>query len=275
METSAAAIAQKLKNTFDNRFYQKAPFIPSAKETIEIFCTLKDLLYAYPYACQPAPCADVLARTAGRLEVQLKNCLCFFCTEKRDCTACVNQSKQLAHDFLAALPAIQQLVLSDITAAYEGDPAAVHPIEPLLCYPGITAITLQRMAHFLYKRGVRLLPRMVTEYAHSVTGIDIHPGAQIGPSFFIDHGTGVVIGETCVIGANVKLYQGVTLGAKSFPLDEHGNPVKSIKRHPNIGDNVTIYAETTILGDITVGEGSTIGANQWITQDVPPHTKIS
>ncbi|MBR4682179.1 MAG: hypothetical protein IKP06_02610 [Elusimicrobiaceae bacterium] len=275
MEKDLSAVARELQNTFDSQFYQKAPFIPSAKETIEIFCTLRDLLYAYPYACQSTPCEEVLTQLAKRLEVQLKNCLCFFCTEKKDCAVCEQQSKQLTHDFLAALPSIQKLLLSDVTAAYEGDPAAIHPLEPLLCYPGITAITFQRLAHFLYKRGVRLLPRIVTEYAHTLTGIDIHPGAEIGPSFFIDHGTGVVIGETCVIGANVKLYQGVTLGAKSFPLDENGNPVKGIKRHPNIGDNVTIYAEATILGPVTVGDGCTIGANKWITQDVPPHTKIN
>ncbi len=275
MENNFQPIAQELQNAFDKQFHQKAPFIPSAKEVIEIFCTLKGLLYAYPHAGKTTPAADLLTQAAHRLEVQLKNCLCFFCTEKKDCTVCEQKSRQLAQDFIAALPSIQQLVLSDVTAAYEGDPAAVHPIEPLLCYPGLTAITLQRMAHFLYARGVRLLPRIVTEYAHTLTGIDIHPGAQIGPSFFIDHGTGVVIGETCVIGKNVKLYQGVTLGAKSFPLDAQGNPVKGIKRHPNIGDNVTIYAEATILGDVTIGEGCTIGANKWITQDVPPHTKIN
>lgn len=275
MEELTARITHELQNTFDKQFYQKAPFIPSAKETVEIFCTLKELLYAYPHAGQHVPCGEVLAQIARRLEVQLKNCLCFFCTEKKDCDACLQKARQLTRDFLNELPAIQRLVLSDVTAAYEGDPAAVHPIEPLLCYPGITAITFQRMAHFFYTRKIRLLPRMVTEYAHSLTGIDIHPGAQIGPSFFIDHGTGVVIGETCVIGTNVKLYQGVTLGAKSFPLDGQGNPVKGIKRHPNIGNHVTIYAESTILGDITIGEGSTIGANKWITQDVPPHSKIN
>jgi serine O-acetyltransferase len=184
------------------------------------------------------------------------------------------RAKQITERFFSELPAIQRLLMTDVQAAYEGDPAAVNPAETLLCYPGVTAIAYQRMAHYLYKEGVKLIPRIVTEYAHSLTGIDIHPGAQIGPSFFIDHGTGVVIGETCVIGAHVKLYQGVTLGAKSFPLDENGNPVKGIKRHPNLEDHVIIYAESTVLGNVTIGKNSTIGANKWITQDIPPNSKI-
>ena len=131
-----------------------------------------------------------------------------------------------------------------------------------------------RLAHALQTQGVQLIPRIITEYAHSLTGIDIHPGAQIGPAFFIDHGTGVVIGETCVIGAHVKLYQGVTLGAKSFPLDENGHPVKGIKRHPNIGNHVIIYAETTVLGNVNIGDGAVLGANKWITADVPAGAKV-
>ena len=270
-----SSTAEELKNTFDQNFYEKAQFIPAAKETVEIFCALKDFLYQYPLSCREAgSCQEPLEKLAVRLEKQIKNSLCFLCSEKADCSACDRKAARITRDFIAALPDIQRLVLSDVTAAYEGDPAAISPVEPLLCYPGVLAVTLQRLAHFLHQQGIRLIPRIVTEYAHSLTGIDIHPGAQIGPSFFIDHGTGVVIGETCVIGAHVKLYQGVTLGAKSFPLDEHGNPVKGIKRHPNLGDHVIIYAETTVLGDITVGEGSTIGANKWITQDVPPHSKV-
>ncbi len=276
MDSFFAKTAAELKSTFDQKFYQKAKFIPSAKETVDIFCTLKDFLYQYPLACsQDGTCPFSLAALADRLEVQIKNALCFLCQEKKDCHACHLRAKEITHDFIRALPDIQRLIITDVTAAYEGDPAAVNPVEPLLCYPGITAVSLQRMAHFLHQKGVRLIPRIVTEYAHSLTGIDIHPGASIGPGFFIDHGTGVVIGETCVIGANVKLYQGVTLGAKSFPLDEHGNPVKGIKRHPNIEDDVIIYAETTVLGDITIGKGSVIGANKWITQSVPPESKVN
>ena len=266
--------AEELKSTFDKNFFQKAKFIPSAKKTVAIFCALKDFLFQYPLE-SGRETTFTLESLAARLEEQIKNSLCFMCKEKAVCTHCEAEAKQITQDFILALPDIQRLIISDVNAAYEGDPAAISPVEPLLCYPGVTAVTLQRMAHFLHERGVRLIPRIVTEYAHNLTGIDIHPGAAIGPGFFIDHGTGVVIGETCVIGANVKLYQGVTLGAKSFPLDEHGNPVKGIKRHPNIEDDVIIYAETTVLGNITIGKGSVIGANKWLTQDVPPHSKIN
>lgn len=267
-------ITHELKRTFDQKFYEKASFIPSATETIEIFKKLRDFLYQYPLVCTPQP-GHCLGELATRLEKQIKNALCFMCKEPADCQACDEKAALLTRQFLSSLPHVQKLILSDVTAAYEGDPAAINPIEPLLCYPGIAAITFQRLAHQLHALSVRLLPRIITEYAHSLTGIDIHPGAHIGPSFFIDHGTGVVIGETCVIGAHVKLYQGVTLGAKSFPLDEKGNPVKGIKRHPNIEDNVIIYAETTVLGNITIGHNSTVGANKWITQDVPPFSKIN
>lgn len=270
-----ADVSGKLKSAFDENFHRRAQFIPDARETVEIFRALKDFLFQYPLACQGASCAAPMSVLAARLEKQIKNSLCFLCAEKAECSACDARAKRITEDFFAALPDIQQLILSDVNAAYEGDPAAVNPIEPLLCYPGVTALAFQRMAHFLHVQGVRLIPRTVTEYAHSLTGIDIHPGAQIGPGFFIDHGTGVVIGETCVIGANVKLYQGVTLGAKSFPLDQNGNPVKGIKRHPNLEDDVIIYAEATVLGNVTIGKGSVIGANKWVTHDVPPGSKIN
>ena len=270
-----AKTAEELKNTFDKKFFQKAKFIPSAKKTVAVFCALKDFLYQYPLESGRETMPFSLKSLAERLEEQVMNSLCFLCQQKADCSHCEEKARRITHDFILALPEIQRLVISDVNAAYEGDPAAISPIEPLLCYPGVTAVTLQRLAHFLHERGVRIIPRIVTEYAHNLTGIDIHPGASIGPAFFIDHGTGVVIGETCVIGSNVKLYQGVTLGAKSFPLDKNGNPVKGIKRHPNIEDDVIIYAETTVLGDITIGKGSIIGANKWITKDVPPHSKIN
>lgn len=275
MDKLFKTVSQELKTTFDHNFYERAKFIPSAKETVEIFRALKDFLYQYPLVCNESECAAPLEILAGRLAKQIKNSLCFLCAEKGDCSACEDHARQITRDFIAHLPALQKLLVSDVNAAYEGDPAAVSPVEPLLCYPGVTAVTFQRMAHFLYARGVRLIPRIVTEYAHSITGIDIHPGAQIGPAFFIDHGTGVVIGETCVIGANVKLYQGVTLGAKSFPLDKNGNPVKGVKRHPNIEDNVIIYAEATVLGNVTIGKNSVIGANKWVTHDIPPNTKVN
>lgn len=268
--------AKKLKSTFNKNFYQKAKFIPSAEETQQVFCGFKDLLFQFPVAENThSKNTAILEDLTVRLERLIANSLCFLCEKKGNCSLCAEQAHQIARQFSESLPDIQKLLITDINAAYEGDPAAVNPVEPLLCYPGITAITFQRMAHFLYERGVRLIPRIATEYAHSLTGIDIHPGAKIGPAFFIDHGTGVVIGETCVIGANVKLYQGVTLGAKSFTLDENGNPVKGIKRHPNIEDNVVIYAETTVLGNVTIGKNSILGANKWITQDIPANSKIN
>ena len=171
--------------------------------------------------------------------------------------------------FLKRLPAIKELLLKDIEALYEGDPAAKSREEIILCYPGFYAISIYRLAHELYRLKAPILSRIMTEYAHEKTGVDIHAGATIGEYFFIDHGTGIVVGETCVIGDHVKLYQGVTLGAKSFELDEDGNPIKDIKRHPNIGNHVVIYANATILGgDTFVGDNCTIGASVWLTRSV-------
>ena len=173
------------------------------------------------------------------------------------------------------LPEIHRMLMADLQAAYEGDPAAQSVAEVVISYPFVEAIATHRIAHSLYSSGVPFLSRMMSERAHSNTGIDIHPGAKIGEGFFIDHGTGVVIGETTVIGNQVKIYQGVTLGALSFPSDELGQPIKGIKRHPNIEDHVTIYAQATILGgETTVGHHSTIGGNVWLTKSVPPYSKI-
>ena len=173
------------------------------------------------------------------------------------------------------IPDIHSILLTDVQAAYEGDPAAVSVNEVVLSYPGIEAVSTYRIAHELYSHDVPLIPRIMSERAHHRTGIDIHPGARIGKGFFIDHGTGVVIGETCVIGDNVKLYQGVTLGALSFARDDDGRLVKGIKRHPDIENNVTIYAGATILGgDTTVGHDSIIGGNVWLTHSVPPYSKV-
>ena len=194
-----------------------------------------------------------------------------------DATAadCGERSQILARAFLARLPDVRHLLATDIQAGFEGDPAATSPEEVLLSYPGLLAVTSQRLAHELLKLGVPLLPRMITEHAHSLTGIDIHPGAQIGERFFIDHGTGVVIGETCIIGRNVRLYQGVTLGAKSFPLDAEGHPIKGVPRHPVVEDDVIVYSNATILGRITLGRGSAIGGNVWLTRSVPPGSVIT
>ncbi len=190
---------------------------------------------------------------------------------------CEDQKKSIAitQAFARRLPEIRVLLDSDIIAAYEGDPAARNVDEVLVCYPGIMAITHYRLAHELHNLGVPLIARMISEIAHSVTGIEIHPGAQIDGSFFIDHGTGVVIGETAIIGQNVRLYQAVTLGAKRFPVDESGALVKGNLRHPIVEDDVVIYAGATILGRITIGRGSTIGGNVWLTHSVPPGSNIS
>ncbi|MBY0498626.1 MAG: serine O-acetyltransferase [Nitrosomonas sp.] len=185
------------------------------------------------------------------------------------------QSVAITQAFAKHLPEVRSLLETDIKAAYEGDPAARNVDEVLVCYPGIMAITHYRLAHVLHGLGVPLIARMISEIAHSATGIEIHPGAHIGGSFFIDHGTGVVIGETAIIGQNVRLYQAVTLGAKRFPVDENGTLVKGNLRHPIVEDDVVIYAGATILGRITIGRGSTIGGNVWLTRSVPPSSNIS
>ena len=178
-------------------------------------------------------------------------------------------AEEEAERFVRLLPEIKTALLKDAEALYEGDPAATSVAEVILSYPGFFAIAIYRIAHALYERKIPILPRIMTEYAHEKTGIDIHAGAKIGEYFFIDHGTGIVIGETTTIGNHVKIYQGVTLGAKSFELDESGNPVKGIKRHPDIGNNVIIYANATILGGNTrIGDGCTIGGNVWLTRSV-------
>ena len=183
-------------------------------------------------------------------------------------------AEAIASGFVAALPALRAMLDKDVRATYNGDPAAETIAEVVLCYPGIRAISSYRIAHLLYEAGVPVLPRLITELAHSETGIDIHPAATIGESFAIDHGTGVVIGETAILGNNVKLYQGVTLGAKSFPLDADGNPVKGVLRHPILEDNVIVYSNATILGRVTIGHDAVIGGNIWVTEDVPAGVRV-
>ncbi len=185
------------------------------------------------------------------------------------------QAVDITRRFAAELKPIRDLLVSDLQAAYQGDPAATSMSEILLCYPGMTAIIYHRFAHALYRLGTPFLARLISRIAHSSTGIDIHPGAQIGSHFFIDHGTGVVIGETAVIGNHVRLYQAVTLGAKRFPADENGVLIKGNARHPIVEDEVVIYAGATILGRIVIGKGSTIGGNVWLTQSVPPDSNVT
>lgn len=211
------------------------------------------------------------------MKKQIMAGLCFAVDPNDDCF-CVDETRKKAigitNALIGKLPEIRSLLATDIEAAFNGDPAATSFGEIIACYPVIRTLTNYRLAHELHMLEVPLIPRMITELAHSETGIDIHPAAQIGHHFTIDHGTGVVIGATCIIGNNVKLYQGVTLGALSFPLDKDGNPIKGIPRHPILEDDVIIYSNATILGRITIGKGSVIGANKWVTENVARNTKI-
>lgn len=210
------------------------------------------------------------------LSEQILAGLCFSCGETKNihCNECKAEAERITIQLIAKFPELRRILGTDVTAAFNGDPAAKSTAEIISCYPVIKTLTNYRIAHELFVMGVPLIPRMMMEMAHSETGIDIHPGATIGSYFTIDHGTGVVIGETCVIGNNVKLYQGVTLGAKSFPLDEEGNPIKGIPRHPIIEDNVVIYANATVLGRITIGDHCVVGANTWVLQDMKPGEAI-
>lgn len=197
--------------------------------------------------------------------------------KKQTCTQeeCRQRAEEFTMEFMAKMPTIRGMLTLDIEAAYAGDPAARYIEEILLGYPSVQAVAIYRLAHEMFIRHIPIIPRVMTEYAHEITGIDIHPGATIGKYFFIDHGTGVVIGETCTIGDNVKIYQGVTLGAKSFEVDADGNLVKGIKRHPDIEDDVVIYSGATILGgDTRIGRGSIIGGNVWLTESVPPYSRV-
>ncbi len=217
-----------------------------------------------------------LGRILLMIQEQIKRGLCFECDHHgQECAVCLQKAETITTEFLQRLPRVQHMLGTDVQAAYYGDPAAKSTDEAIFCYPGIMAVSYYRLAHELHCLEVPLIPRIITERAHSLTGIDIHPGAKIGEEFFIDHGTGVVIGETCVIGDRVRIYQGVTLGAKSFPLDESGKPIKGILRHPIVEDDVVIYSEATILGRITIGKGSVIGGNVWITRDVAPGSLVT
>ncbi|MGK0288717.1 MAG: serine O-acetyltransferase [bacterium] len=255
--------------------------MPSYSEVVGIVKNILDLLFPGFY-CKESVHSWNLRNWSGskldsiyhRLVEQVSRCINFGNTCKciSDCKA---EAQEIVLDILDTLPTIRSILKTDVHAAYDGDPAAKYHEEVIVSYPGIRAISYHRIAHEFYKRDIPLLPRLISEFAHMETGIDIHPGAQIGESFFIDHGTGVVIGETCEIGKNVTLYQMVTLGAVSFKKNENGDIIKGIKRHPTIEDDVILYAGCTILGGNTViGKGSVIGGNVWITQSVEPKTQI-
>ncbi len=247
------------------------PRLPSKNEVGELCRNLLRIIFPGRLSgrlIEPEESRRRLLELAGCLKEQIAKSLPVEGSPKKS-------AGELTQEFFESLPEIRRIIASDLEAAFEGDPAARSIREILLSYPCVDAISIQRLAHRLYRAGVQLLPRMMTEWAHERTGIDIHPGASIGSHFFIDHGTGVVIGESCRIGSHVKLYHAVTLGARSFQKDEEGRLIKGGKRHPNVGDHVTIYPYATVLGGETViGEGSTIGANVFLMHGVPPRSLI-
>ena len=259
--------------------------LPSAKVLYEIIELSRSILFPGYYGNSTINSRTINYHIGVNIEKlfdllceQILAGLCFSTSIEGKCNICSDSKREeaarLAAKFISKLPAMRRILATDVEAAYNGDPAAQSFGEVISCYPAIRAISNYRIAHELLKLGVPLIPRIITEMAHSETGIDIHPGAEIGGYFTIDHGTGVVIGETCIIGNNVKLYQGVTLGAKSFPLDEDGKPIKGIPRHPILEDNVIVYSNATILGRITIGQGATVGGNIWVTEDVPAGARI-
>ncbi|MDG6221638.1 MAG: serine acetyltransferase [Candidatus Bathyarchaeota archaeon] len=259
--------------------------LPSKKVVIEIFEDIISVLfpgYLGKEKITKTNISDYLNKTLesiySRLVVEVDKSLKYFCKKSEKCSEdiCNQFARVIVGELLDELCNIRILLNGDIQAAYEGDPAARSVDEVILSYPCVLAISSHRVAHQLYVRGVPLIPRIMSEYAHSITGIDIHPGATIGKNFFIDHGTSVIIGETAEIGDNVKIYQGVTLGALSFPRDEKGKLIKGIKRHPTVGNNVIIYSNASILGEkAVIGDNSVIGGNVWITTKIPQGTIIT
>ena len=274
--------ALRLRSLENRQRRDRPPKLPSRKVLVGIADGLRAVLFPNRLGMPDLTNESVDYYVGHTLDVTLRELMVQVRRELRfsgDADATGNSERERAagitQAFAQRLPHIRSLLESDIQAAYEGDPAARSVDEVLVCYPGITAITYYRLAHELHRLGAPLIARMISEIAHSSTGIEIHPGAQIGGFFFIDHGTGVVIGETAIIGEHVRLYQAVTLGAKRFPVDEHGALVKGNLRHPIVENDVVIYAGATILGRITIGRGSTIGGNVWLTRSVPPGSVIS
>ena len=257
--------------------------IPSKESVIEILEELKDVLFPGYFRQQEVHAfslsyhiGNMVHRLFEKLASQIARSIRHECRRlDHPCTHCLDRGQKEALEFLKKIPAMRSMLAGDVQAAYDGDPAAKSLDEVIFSYPCILAIMVYRVAHELHLQEVPLLPRIMTEYAHGETGIDIHPGAKIGKRFFIDHGTGVVIGETTEIGNRAKIYQGVTLGALSFPVDPQGNLIRGIKRHPTIEDDVTLYSNATILGPTVIGARSVIGGNVWITQSVPADTVVT
>ncbi len=260
---------------------------PEIDQVIEALRLLSDVLFPGRHIPEPVDFKSFfikqLKNTAEILEQEIEKALPFrwigaadLHEKRKPIDNLFMAASEIINSFLTKVPDIRTMLIDDVKAAYNGDPAALSYAEVKLAYPGLVAITSHRIAHEFYKLDVPLIPRIMSEYTHSLTGIDIHPGATIGRGFFIDHGTGVVIGETSHIGNNVKLYQGVTLGAKSFPLDEHGRPIKHIQRHPTVEDNVIVYANSTILGgDTVIGKGTTVAGNVFLMKSTPPGSLVT
>jgi serine O-acetyltransferase len=282
MHNSIHKIVEQLTDNH-NQVYPNIPLherrIPSFVCLKDIVDTIRSIIFPGYFGCSWVN-EDSLAYHTGVAVEKLCNLLSqqifdalFFESQQLDSLRAKEKAHQLTTTFLDQLPYLKRLLSTDVTAIFNNDPAAKSYGEIIFCYPAIKAILNYRIAHELYKLEVPVLPRIISEMAHSETGIDIHPGAQIGEYFSIDHGTGIVIGQTTIIGKNVTLYQGVTLGAKSFTLDEEGRPI-DVPRHPILEDNVTVYSNSSILGRITIGKGTIVGGNIWLTHSVPPNSKI-
>ena len=271
IQEAAAAMADRM-NQSPVPLYGSTLRLPNRQAVILLIKEIRKLMFpAYfgdPELMSLAP-ADYAALILERVEAQLRAQIALALPESE-----ADRAAEVAREIIERMPYIQEMLLKDLDATFDGDPAAASKEEVIFAYPGLFAIFVYRIAHELYNLGVPVIPRIISEMAHSATGIDIHPGATIDEEFFIDHGTGVVIGETAVIGKGCRLYQGVTLGALSFPKDGDGVLVKGVPRHPILEDNVTVYAGATILGRITIGSGSIIGGNVWVTKDVPAGTKL-
>ncbi len=260
--------------------------MPSIRVLSEIMISLRAVLFPGYFGLSKVTTKNMNYHIAAKLDSitsslceQIMCGHCFDCSGDKSgdsiCINCEKNAKELCLQFMRRLPEIRRLLSTDVEAAFDGDPAAKTHGETVFCYPSLKALINHRVAHELYNLGVQIIPRIIAEMAHSETGIDIHPGATLGERFFIDHGTGTVIGETCIVGRNVRLYQGVTLGAKSFPKEGSSEQLaKGLARHPIVEDNVIIYAGATILGRVTIGEGSVIGGNTWVTTDIPKKSSV-
>jgi len=276
MNHAVTDLLQTYSETGGINYLDAAATLPS-RLAIEAACAELMSLMFPGFRSEALVSSEDLAETTRtrirNLHARLKTEICRSLGKIPPDQATEEKAEEFLSVFLAELPPVRRVLWTDVDAAYEGDPAATSYEEIILAYPSLEAIAIQRMAHVLYEKDLPLIPRIMTEWAHSRTGIDLHPGAEIGSHFFIDHGTGVVIGETATIGSHVKLYQGVTLGAKSFETDPDGQPIKGVKRHPDIGDHVTIYAHATILGgDTRIGANSVIGGNVWLLESVPDNS---